>query len=104
MDPLICTQIAGKYLITKFLGEGGLGRVFLATHAMIGRTVALKVLHPEFSCDPLISARFALEAKAASKISSLLKNPESGGIPDIARQAIKKLICVRVMNFLSPPI
>jgi serine/threonine protein kinase len=78
MNPLIGTQIAGKYTITKFLGEGGLGRVFLATHVTIGRTVALKLLHPELSCNSSIRERFALEAKAASKV----RHPNTVNIHD----------------------
>lgn len=69
MSGLIGTTVAGKYELTKFLGEGGLGRVFAAIQAPFGRKVAVKLLHPELSCDASITSRFEREARAASLIS-----------------------------------
>jgi eukaryotic-like serine/threonine-protein kinase len=69
MNDLVGTVISQKYELTKFLGEGGLGRVFLAEQKSMGRQVALKLLHPELSCDAALSARFEQEALAASRIS-----------------------------------
>ena len=45
-----------------------------------------------------------LKLKVAANISSLLKKPEKGGIPEMARQATKKVICVTGRYFLNPPI
>jgi serine/threonine-protein kinase len=69
MSGLIGTTVGGKYELTKFLGEGGLGRVFAAVQAPFGRKVAVKLLHPELSCDASITSRFEREARAASLIS-----------------------------------
>ena len=69
MHASIGQKIAGKYELTKFLGEGGLGQVFAAKQAPIGRQVAVKLLHPELCCDVSITSRFEREAKAASLIS-----------------------------------
>ena len=45
-----------------------------------------------------------LNWKQAVNISSLEKNPENGGMPAMARQAIRKVICVIGIYLRSPPI
>ena len=42
-------QTIGNYEVKSKLGEGGMGSVYLAEHPLIGKKVALKVLHSEFS-------------------------------------------------------
>jgi eukaryotic-like serine/threonine-protein kinase len=98
MSDLVGTVISQKYELTRFLGEGGLGRVFLAEQKPIGRQVALKLLHPEFSCDASLSARFEREALAASRIS----HPNSVVIHDFGADLVgsrKQLYLV--MEFLK---
>ncbi|HEX7841964.1 MAG TPA: serine/threonine-protein kinase, partial [Kofleriaceae bacterium] len=67
-DPLLGQVLAGRYLIHKKLGEGGMGAVYLATHNVLEKQVALKVLHGEFARKPDLVERFMQEAKAASRI------------------------------------
>jgi serine/threonine protein kinase len=67
-DPLINSKIADRYLIQRKLGEGGMGAVYLATHMVLEKQVALKVLHGEFARKPDLVERFMQEAKAASRI------------------------------------
>jgi hypothetical protein len=66
-DPLIGSQV-GNYQIKSKLGEGGMGAVYLAEHPRIGKKVALKVLHPEFSANLDITDRFFNEARAVNDI------------------------------------
>jgi serine/threonine-protein kinase len=66
-DPLI-GQTIGNYLVTQKLGEGGMGAVYLAEHPSIGKKVALKVLHSEFSNNQDVADRFFHEAKAVNDI------------------------------------
>ncbi|HMG23637.1 MAG TPA: protein kinase, partial [Kofleriaceae bacterium] len=61
-------QTIGNYLVTQKLGEGGMGSVYLAEHPSIGKKVALKVLHSEFSTNQEVTARFFHEAKAVNDI------------------------------------
>jgi serine/threonine protein kinase len=59
----------GRYQIKKKIGAGGMGEVYLANDERLDRSVALKVLLPEFCCDDERVQRFKLEAKAASALN-----------------------------------
>ncbi|MBA3452778.1 MAG: protein kinase [Deltaproteobacteria bacterium] len=65
---LIGATVDGRYHIMELIGEGGMGKVYLAEHVEIGKRVALKVLHPSYSRMPDLVERFRREARAASKI------------------------------------
>src|SRR5262249_7885993 len=60
--------IEGKYLVRSVLGEGGMGTVFEAEHLTIGRSVAVKVLHPNQARKKNAVRRFHQEARAAGAI------------------------------------
>jgi serine/threonine protein kinase/Tol biopolymer transport system component len=59
----------GRYEIRQKIGAGGMGEVYLAHDEQLNRSVALKVLLPEFCCDAERTERFRLEAKAASALN-----------------------------------
>ncbi|MCP4447061.1 MAG: protein kinase [Myxococcales bacterium] len=63
-------QEVGNYRILKRLGAGGMGEVFLAEHPLIGKTVALKVIHQDMNVNKDLVARFINEAKAVSTIGN----------------------------------
>ena len=64
---LVGRQI-GNYKVTKQVGEGGMGAVYLGEHPMIGKKVAIKVLHDELAQKEDIVSRFFNEAKAVNDI------------------------------------
>jgi serine/threonine-protein kinase len=68
VDPMIGTTIDGRYIVESLLGEGGMGTVYAARHAIIDKRVAIKVLRKEAAADESSAQRFIIEAKAASKI------------------------------------
>ena len=67
-ESLVGQVIAGRYRLTKLLGQGGMGEVYAAEHVHITKRVAVKVLHPEISHNPEALARFKQEAQSASSI------------------------------------
>ncbi len=57
-----------RYALTRLLGVGGMGEVYLGIHRAIEKQVAVKVLAYEHRNNPGLNERFLEEAKAASKI------------------------------------
>jgi serine/threonine protein kinase len=58
----------GGYAIESLLGRGGMGAVYLATHARLARKVALKVIAPERAQDEEFRARFLRESQLAASL------------------------------------
>ncbi|HUH00803.1 MAG TPA: protein kinase [Kofleriaceae bacterium] len=63
-------QKIGNYRILRRLGVGGMGTVYLAEHPLIGKKVALKVIHRELSSNKEVIARFFNEARSVNKIGN----------------------------------
>ena len=62
--------VNGKYRIVRVLGDGGMGSVYEAVHAVLGTRVAIKVLHPELARRTGLVERFLQEARVAAQIRS----------------------------------
>jgi len=66
----------GSYRLGELLGRGGMGEVYQATHRMLARPAAIKLIHPEALASQdrksagLAVARFRREADAAAKLRS----------------------------------
>ena len=67
-DSLVGATLAGRYLIVRRIGEGGMGAVYEAKHTVIGKRVAVKVLLEKFIAKSDFVARLLQEARLASSI------------------------------------
>jgi tRNA A-37 threonylcarbamoyl transferase component Bud32 len=67
-DPIVGQIIADRYHVLKRVGEGGMGRVYLAEHVRMGRMCAIKVMRSALLNDDEAMARFAREASNAARI------------------------------------
>jgi len=68
-DPHIGKLLDGKYRIDAFISGGGMGSVYRATHVMLGKTVAVKVIRNELVTSDDVVRRFQREARAASTLN-----------------------------------
>jgi len=66
----IGTIVAGKYLLDRVVGHGGMGLVVQATHLQLHRSVAIKFLLPDASHNADAVQRFLREARAAARLRS----------------------------------
>src|SRR4051812_38091070 len=84
----------GRYEIVRLLGQGGMGRVFLARDSVLGRSVALKVLRDDLGLPPesrdALFARLRQEARAAAA----LEHPHMVTLHDMGEETAAGLFLV----------
>ncbi|MBK7862373.1 MAG: serine/threonine protein kinase [Archangiaceae bacterium] len=64
---LIGTRV-GEYDVLRRLGVGGMGAVYEGLQPVIGKRVAIKVLHPHLAEQPDVLQRFEIEARSVNRI------------------------------------
>lgn len=62
--------LGGRYLLKDKVGNGGMASVFRAQDQVLDRTVAVKIMLPQYAGDATFAARFKQEAQAAAGLSS----------------------------------
>ena len=92
------TQVAGRYVIERRLGAGGMSTVFKANDAVLERPVAVKLLAEHLADDEAFVARFRREALAAARLQhpNIVQVFDSGKDPDSGRHYI-------VMEYVDGP-
>jgi serine/threonine protein kinase len=70
-EPLIGLVLGDRYRVDARIGAGGMGLVYKATHLLIGRTLAIKVLRRRYAEQDEVAKRFALEARVASSVKHM---------------------------------
>jgi beta-lactam-binding protein with PASTA domain/predicted Ser/Thr protein kinase len=66
---VIQQRLGGRYDLEAQIGGGGMAVVYRAVDRLLGRTVAIKMLRPQFAGDEEFVSRFRQEAKAAARLS-----------------------------------
>lgn len=61
-------ETLGPYELVERIGQGGMGAVYKARHVHLKRTVAVKLLRTERTCDPRAVARFQAEMEAVGRL------------------------------------
>jgi serine/threonine protein kinase len=87
--------IAGKYLVERAIGEGGLGTVLRAKHVQLDQPVAIKHVRPAEIARPGVVERFLREARLAAKI----KNEHAVKVQDV--DLVESGVPYMVMEFLE---
>jgi serine/threonine-protein kinase len=92
------TEVAGRYVIERRLGAGGMSTVFLATDSVLERAVAVKLLAEHLADDEDFVARFRREALAAARLQhpNIVQVFDSGQDPESHRHYI-------VMEYVEGP-
>ncbi len=67
---LVGVTLGGRYLVTRKVGQGGMGQVYEATHTLIGKRVAVKVLLEKYAQREAIVKRLKQEAQLASSVGN----------------------------------
>ena len=63
-------KLSNRYLVGERVGIGGMAEVYQGQDSVLGRTVAIKVMLPQYAEDPQFTARFRQEAAAAANLQS----------------------------------
>jgi eukaryotic-like serine/threonine-protein kinase len=86
-------QCIGSYQVSALIGTGGMGEVYRAHDAKLGRDVAIKVLPPMFTADRERVARFDSEARMLAAlnhphIGAIYGLEEAGGMPALVLELV----------------
>jgi serine/threonine-protein kinase len=84
----------GGYLIDGEIGRGGMGVVYAATHPVIGKRAAIKVLKRSLSANPATVERFTQEARSVNQIGhpGIVDIFAFGALPDGRRYLVMDLL------------
>ena len=63
-------KLNNRYIMGDRIGLGGMAEVYQGQDTVLGRTVAVKVMLPQYAEDPQFTARFRQEAAAAANLQS----------------------------------
>ncbi len=94
--------IDGRYQISAFIGDGGMGSVYRAEHVTIRKPVAVKLLHREYASQPGFGDRFEREALAAGRLDhpNCVEVSDFGKLPDGTLYLVMELVEGRPLSEL----
>ena len=93
-DPLIGATLAERYVVERLIGAGGMARVYLARHRLIGRSVAVKILKRALADDEGLVRRFMHEGRAVGTLGhpNIVESLDMGTTPDGAPFIVLELL------------
>jgi eukaryotic-like serine/threonine-protein kinase len=95
VERLLGRTIAGRYKLTRCIGQGGMGTIFEAEHTLIGSKVAVKLLHETFAAQREPVQRLYREARATGAIGhpNIIKVHDVGetseGVPFLVMELLE---------------
>jgi tRNA A-37 threonylcarbamoyl transferase component Bud32 len=111
-EPPTLAELAPHFpelVFEELVGRGGMGAVYRARQARLGRTIALKVLPPELARDPEFEERFLREARALAalqhpRILTVHDFGERGGLYYLVTEFVEGMNLRQLMQMgeLSP--
>src|SRR5262245_23568995 len=92
----------GNYQITEQIGEGGMGKVYVALHPTLERKAVIKLLHPSLASNPEVVSRFFIEAKATTTIKHpcIVEIYDYGSLPDGAPYIVMEYLDGQTLSAL----
>jgi eukaryotic-like serine/threonine-protein kinase len=93
-DTLLGSLIDGRYRVRGRVASGGMATVYTATDERLGRTVALKIIHPSEAQDPQFLERFTDEAKTIARLThpnvvAVYDQGTHGGLPYLVMEYVR---------------
>ena len=79
-------RLTDRYVLEEELASGGMGTLWLARDELLGRSVAIRVLHAHLAGDEALLDRFRMEAVAAARLShpAVVRVFDTGTSGDVA--------------------
>lgn len=99
--------LAGRYRLKALIAKGGMAEVWEAVDEILGRPVAVKILHPHLAADESFRERFRREAIAAARLAhpSIVATYDTGtddGITFIVMELVEGKTLRQTLNELGP--
>jgi len=99
--------LAGRYRLKRLIAKGGMAEVWEAVDDILGRPVAVKILHPHLAADESFRERFRREAIAAARLAhpsvvATFDTGTDGGITFIVMELVDAPTLRQVLNESGP--
>jgi eukaryotic-like serine/threonine-protein kinase len=90
-DPevLVAGQRIGRYIVRRLVGKGGMGRIYLARDSMLGRSVALKLVHVAYDAEDFIHE---------ARVTAHLNHPHIVQIHDVGRHGTHAFLALEYVE------
>jgi eukaryotic-like serine/threonine-protein kinase len=99
--------LAGRYRLSSVIATGGMAQVRRGTDEVLGREVAVKILHPHLATDPVLVDRFRREAVAAARLTdpaivAIYDTVTDGGINAIVMEMVHGITLRQFLDQRGP--